>query len=107
MKTTTALCRIATLSLLLGAGGAAVAEDDDDRARKPTEPTVKRIVRGGGDGERTFYTVSCLNGERLSVYVEHATDLTCAVPRNSKPACKKDGALQSAAEQACKASPRG
>ena len=88
--------RIAAALLLLGSG-AAGAQDD----------TVKRIIRGSTDGDRTYYTVSCTSGERGSIIVKHASEETCAVPRNGTPQCEKDGLLRDAAERACKPPPRG
>ncbi len=87
---------LAAATLLLSA--AATAAPDS---------VVKRIIRGSVDGDRTYYTVRCLDGGRASLYVEHKTEETCAVPRNGTPRCKKDGQLRELAEVACKAPPRG
>lgn len=68
---------------------------------------VKRIIRGSVDGDRTYYAVSCTDGGRATLFIEHATDATCSVPRNGTPQCTKDGRLREVAEQACKAPARG
>lgn len=68
---------------------------------------AKRIVRGSIDGDRTYYTASCRDGSRASIFVRHKTNETCAVPRNGSPRCKKEGTLREAAETACKAPQRG
>lgn len=96
MKPNTLTLALAATALTLSAG-TAVAQDS----------TVKRIVRGGVDGDRTSYVVSCVDGGRASVFVKHSTEETCAVPRNGTPQCQKEGLLRDAAELACKAPTRG
>lgn len=71
------------------------------------DDNVKRIIRGSVDGDRTFYTVTCRDGGRASMYVVHETETTCALPRNGTPQCARDAALSDVAAKACKAPKRG
>jgi hypothetical protein len=96
MRPTIATIAFASTALLLSAATEAAPGS-----------AAKRLIRGSTDGDRTYYTASCRDGGRASVFVKHKTGETCAVPRNGAPQCAKDGPLSDAAEKACKAPPRG
>ncbi len=96
MKLTLPTIALATAAILLSSAAMAAPGS-----------LAKRINRGGNDGDRTYYTATCRDGGRASIYVVHKTEQTWAVPRNGKPKCTKEGTLRDAAEAACKAPQRG
>jgi hypothetical protein len=96
MKTKAPLLPLLAVTLMVSVAGASAKDS-----------TVKRIISGLPDGDKTYYPVTCINGQRTTIYVEHSTETTCTLPRKGKPQCEKEGLLKDAAERACKTLSRG
>lgn len=87
---------VTAATLILGAAATAAQEG-----------AVKRIIPGGQDGDRSYYTVSCGDSVRASVIVEHDRGQVCALPLGAERRCQADWTIESAAASACKSSVRG
>ena len=71
-------------------------------AGKKVHP-VQRMSSGSTDGDKTYYTVWCINKTIGSVIAEHDTQQFCALAKGGKRTCDKRWNLKKASVHACKA----